>query len=67
MRNIQYKLLVEHCRQKKYVDHKVVDMEFQTCEIVFLKVSTIKGVMIFCKRGKLSQWYIGPFEILEHI
>ena len=34
---------------------------------VLLKVSAMKGVMIFGKRGKLSPRYIGPFEILEHI
>ncbi|KAL5561714.1 hypothetical protein UlMin_031461 [Ulmus minor] len=27
----------------------------------------MKGVMRFGKKGKLSPWYIGPFEILERI
>ena len=34
---------------------------------VFLKVSPMKGVMRFGKKGKLSPRYIGPFEILEKV
>ncbi|KAJ0967756.1 hypothetical protein J5N97_024673 [Dioscorea zingiberensis] len=34
---------------------------------VLLKVSPMKGVMLFGKRGKLSKRYIGPFEILERV
>ena len=36
-------------------------------EQVFLKVSPMKGVMQFCKRGKLSPRYIGPFEVLKRV
>ena len=32
-----------------------------------LKVSPMKGVMRFGKRGKLSQRYIGPFEVLKRV
>ena len=34
-------------------------------EQVLLKVSPMKGVMRFGKRGKLSPRYIGPFEVLK--
>ena len=34
---------------------------------VFLKVTPMKGMMRFEKKGKLSPRYIGPFEILEKI
>ncbi|WMV13781.1 hypothetical protein MTR67_007166 [Solanum verrucosum] len=40
-------------------------MTFQSGENVLLKVSPMKGVMRFGKKGKLSPRYIGPFEILE--
>ncbi|KAK4710034.1 hypothetical protein R3W88_004547 [Solanum pinnatisectum] len=40
-------------------------MTFQTGENFFLKVSPMKEVMRFGKKGKLSPRYIGPFEILE--
>ena len=36
-------------------------------EQVLLKVSPMKGVMRFGKRGKLSPRYIGPFEILKRV
>ncbi|WMV07948.1 hypothetical protein MTR67_001333 [Solanum verrucosum] len=65
VRSIQAKLLAAHSRQKKYTDHKVRDTAFQTGENVLLKVSPMKGVMIFGKKGKLSPRYIGPFEVLE--
>ena len=34
---------------------------------VFLRVSPMKGVMRFGKRGKLGPHYIGLFEILERV
>ncbi|WMV24071.1 hypothetical protein MTR67_017456 [Solanum verrucosum] len=40
-------------------------MSFHTSEKVLLKISPMKGVMRFDKKGKLSPRYIGPFEILD--
>ncbi|WMV38182.1 hypothetical protein MTR67_031567 [Solanum verrucosum] len=65
LRSIQAKLLAAQSRQKKYADNKVRDMAFQIGENVLLKVSPIKGMMIFGKKGKLSPRYIGPLEILD--
>ena len=36
-------------------------------EQVLLKVSPIKGLMRFRKRGKLNPRYIGPFEVLKRV
>ena len=36
-------------------------------EQVLLKVSPMKRVMRFCKRGKLNPRYIGPFEVLKRV
>ena len=36
-------------------------------EQVLLKVSPMKGVMRFGKRGKLSPRYIGPFEVHKRV
>nr|GEU81118.1 reverse transcriptase domain-containing protein [Tanacetum cinerariifolium] len=36
-------------------------------DMVMLKVSPWKGVIRIGKCGKLSPWYIGPFEIIERI
>lgn len=35
--------------------------------MVLLKVSPMKGVICFGKKGKLAPRYIGPFEILQRI
>ena len=42
-------------------------LEFKVDDHVFLKVMPKRGVVRFCKRGKLSPRFIGPFEILERI
>ena len=42
-------------------------MKFMEGEQVLLKVSPIKGVTRFCKRGKLSPRYIGRFEVLKRV
>ena len=54
IRSIQAKLLATQSSQKKYADHKVRDVVFQTGENVLLKVSPIKWVMRFGKKDKLS-------------
>ncbi|XP_070029726.1 uncharacterized protein [Nicotiana sylvestris] len=52
-------------RQKSYSDKRHRDLEFMVGDKVFLKVSPMKGVMRFGKKGKLSLRFIGPHEILE--
>ena len=42
-----------------YVDHKV--------RYILLKVSPMKGVMRFGKKGNLSPRYISLFEVLERV
>ena len=64
---IQEKLLEAQKRQKEYADRKVRDLDFMEGEQVLLKVSPMKGVMRFGKRGKLSPRYIGPFEVLKRV
>ncbi len=44
VRSIQSKVLAAQIRQKKYADHKVRDMTFQTGEKVLLKLSPMKRV-----------------------
>ena len=38
-------------------------MSFSAGDLVFLKVSPMKGVIRFGKKGKLAPRYIGPFDI----
>ena len=54
-------------RQKSYTDSKRRDIQFDVGDHVFLKVSLMKGVTRFGRRGKLTPRYIGPFEILNRI
>ena len=34
---------------------------------MYLKISLMKGVVIFGKKGKLSPRYVGPYEILQRV
>ena len=42
-------------------------LEFEVGDHVFLKVMPKRGVVRFCKHGKLLPRFIGPFEILERV
>ncbi|XP_041009431.1 uncharacterized protein LOC121253488 [Juglans microcarpa x Juglans regia] len=52
-------------RQKSYADKRRRQLEFAMGDKVFVRISPMKGVMRFGKKGKLSPRYIGPFEILD--
>ncbi|XP_060967299.1 uncharacterized protein LOC133035463 [Cannabis sativa] len=60
-------MLAAESRKKSYVDPKRQEIDFQIRDMVFLRVSPMKGMKRFGKKGKLSQRFIGPFEILERI
>jgi len=42
-------------------------VSYMVGEKVLLKVSPMKGVMRFGKKGNLSPRFIGPFEVLQRI
>src|SRR5262249_43799655 len=60
-------LKITFSRQKSYADPRRKHMEFGVGEYVFLKVSPMKGVMKFDKKGKLAPHYMRPFEIVDRI
>lgn len=64
---IKQGLLTAQSIQKSYAGKKRRDLVFTVGDKVFLRVSPMKGVMRFEKRGKLSLRYIGPYEILDRI
>lgn len=64
---IQDKIKVSQDRQKSYADLKRRDEEYEVGEMVLLKISPMKGVMRFGKKGKLSPKYIGPYKILDKV
>ena len=54
-------------RQKSYADNRRRDLEFEVGDHVFLKVSPMKYVMRFGRKGKLSPCFMGPSEILGRV
>ncbi|XP_074277601.1 uncharacterized protein LOC141601237 [Silene latifolia] len=62
---IRQKMRAAQDRQKSYADLKRSEIELVVGDKVLLKVSPMKGVMRFGKRGKLGQKYIGPYHILD--
>ncbi|KAH0633253.1 hypothetical protein KY284_036039 [Solanum tuberosum] len=64
---IQERLKTAQSRQKTYTDVRRRELEFEVDDWVYLKVSPMKGVMRFGKKGKLSPRYIGPYRISKRI
>ena len=61
------RLQTAQSRLKSDYDNSRKKVEFEVGDIVFLKVSPMKGVMRFRKKGKLSPRFVGPFTILKRI
>ncbi|XP_070042750.1 uncharacterized protein [Nicotiana tomentosiformis] len=64
---IRQRLKTTQSRQKGYTYVHRRKLEFNEGDQVFLKVSPMKGVMRFGKKGKLSPRFIGPYRILKRI
>ncbi|XP_070015660.1 uncharacterized protein [Nicotiana sylvestris] len=64
---IKDRLRTAQSRQKSYTDRKVLDVSYMIGERVMFRVSPMKGVMGFGKKGKLSPGFISPFEILRRV
>ncbi|XP_069144375.1 uncharacterized protein [Solanum lycopersicum] len=64
---IQERLLAVQSRQESYVDNRRRDLAFQIGDWVFLKVSPMRGVMRFGRKGKLSLRYFWPYHIVRRI
>ncbi|KAL0556362.1 hypothetical protein IC582_004875 [Cucumis melo] len=67
IQKIRARMLTAQSRQKSYADVRRKNLEFEVGDMVFLKVTPMKGVLRFVKKGKLSLRFVGPFEILERI
>ncbi|XP_057543400.1 uncharacterized protein LOC130821629 [Amaranthus tricolor] len=64
---IRERLKAAQDRQKSYADLKRRPDEFAVGDYVLLRVSPMKGVMRFGKRGKLSPKFTGPYEVTEKV
>jgi ribosomal protein L21E len=59
------RMLTAQSRQKSYADKHRHQLEFNVGDLVYLKVSPMKGLMRFDKKGKLSPRFVGPFKVKE--
>lgn len=64
---IRSRMQTAQSRQKSYADTRRRPLEFAIGDHVFIRISPMKGLIRFGKKGKLSPRFIGPFEILERI
>jgi hypothetical protein len=64
---IKYRMLVAQSRKKSYADNRRRELEFEVGDKVFLRISLMRGVMWFNKKGKLSPNFVGPFAIVKKI
>ena len=64
---IRLRMKEAQSRQKSYADNRRRKLEFNVGDLVFLRVSPMKGVMRFSRSGKLAPRYIGPFPISERV
>jgi len=64
---IRKRMMAAQNWQKSYADKRRVPLEFGIGDMVFLKVSPMKGVVRIDKSYKLNPCYAGLFEILERI
>ena len=54
-------------KQNSYASHRRRDLEFEKGDKVYLKISPMKEVVRFGKKGKLSPCYVGPYEIMQRV
>ncbi|GKC49308.1 putative reverse transcriptase domain-containing protein [Tanacetum coccineum] len=65
--NNSYHTSINAASQKSYADRRHKPLEFEDGDKVMSKVSPLKGVIRFKKRGKLNPRYIGPFRIIAKV
>ncbi|KAL6313881.1 hypothetical protein AAG906_010300 [Vitis piasezkii] len=64
---IKERLKTTQSRQKSYADNRRRDLEFEVGDHVFLKVSPMKSIMRFGRKGKYGPRFVRPFEVLERV
>ena len=64
---LRNRLKIAYSRKKSDVDHRLRDLEFGEGDKVYLEILSLKGVVRFSKKGKLSTYYVGPYDILQMV
>ncbi|KAF3669837.1 hypothetical protein FXO38_07396 [Capsicum annuum] len=62
---IRERLKTAQSRHKSYTDVRRRDLEFEVGDLVYLKISPMRGMKRFGNKGKLSLCYVGPYKILS--
>ena len=62
---IRQRMKTAQSRQASYADSRRRKLEFSVGDLVFLKVSPLRGVKRFGVKGKLSPRFVGPFLIMQ--
>ena len=61
------RLKIAYSQQKSYADNRRRDLEYEEGVKVILKISPMKGVVIFGKKGTSTPHFVGPFEIVQRV
>ena len=64
VRVIRDRLATTCSRKKSYADNSKQPLELDVVDQVYFKISPMKGVMRFGRKGKFCLRYVGPYEIL---
>lgn len=56
-----------YSREKSHDEIIKSDVEFKVREWIYFKISPIKHVIRFGKKGKLSSHNVGPYEIFKKV
>lgn len=65
VRIIRERMVMTRSKQKRYVDTGRRHLTFEEGDWVYLKVSPMKDVKRFGKKGKLSPRYVRQYQVLE--
>jgi hypothetical protein len=65
VRVIHENLRVAQSHQKSYADNRRRDLVFEVGDYVYLKVSPMRSVKSFNRKGKLAPRYVGPFKVID--
>ena len=64
---IRQRIKAAQDRQKSYADRRRKPLEFEVGDFVFLKISPMRKLLRFGKKGKLTPRYVGPYEIIGRV
>lgn len=58
---------MKKAKKKKIVDKRRKNLEFAIRDKILFKVTPVRSVLQFGKKGKLNPRYISPFDILKQV